>query len=76
MNVFELHKRCFLRPMSWEAVDNADLQRLGKHCRDSFLRTLQALKDEHEERVGADECHGTGTHCLTCKLIRELEEVA
>lgn len=38
-------------------------------------KILEVLEEEHEYRVGDNECHGTGTHCQTCKRIRGFEAV-
>lgn len=48
---------------------------LAAHCRNNFLRALEALKEEHENHHAKDENHGTGIYCSVCKLIAELENV-
>lgn len=52
---------------------------LSSHCRNNFMRALEALKNEHEKYQDFLGEHGSSCGglwmCKTCKLIAELEEV-
>ncbi len=80
MNIYELHKRCFLRPLTWEPMPSEDIKKLAHHCRNNFMKALEALKQEHVALW--DEKHDASKgykhypeECEVCKLIIELEEV-
>ena len=45
------------------------------HCRNNFMKALEALKEEHKSWHVYNPCCVTGSHCDRCKLIKELEEV-
>ena len=53
---------------------------LTAHCRNNFLRALEALKEEHRVSVGYEDARlNASPHCPeicdVCKLIKELETI-
>ena len=61
-----------------EAPRKGDVERdangfLFAHCRNHFMKALEALKAEHQKVKEMDGCEGR--ECATCDTIAELEEV-
>ena len=49
------------------------------HCRNNFMKALEALKEEHDGHATLIGYHSGAVHykedCETCKLIKELETI-
>ena len=45
------------------------------HCRNNFMKALEALKEEHAALLAENDVEHLIGECQTCKLIKELEEV-
>ncbi len=65
---------------TWKAKNPEATANLLAHCRNNFMKALEALKTEHDTSV-AYESNGlySSPHCPeicdVCQLIKELEEV-